>query len=91
MGSGYADATIQQVLDMNVVNDYSEDFADPEATYYRHEEAMGLRLPSDSLREETQPSFLTRITSSDTRNDTGQLQYKDANTDVTRVGRGACD
>jgi len=82
IGSGYANAKIQQVLDMNVVNDYSEDFADPKATYYRHEEAMGLRLPPDPLREETEQRFLAKLTSSDTTNHSGHLQYKDANTDV---------
>ena len=32
IGSGYADAAIQNVLDMNVVNDYSEDYSDPHTT-----------------------------------------------------------
>ncbi len=31
IGSGYASATVQQALDMDVVNDYTEDFADPGA------------------------------------------------------------
>jgi CubicO group peptidase (beta-lactamase class C family) len=82
IGSGYSAATVQQVLNMDVVNDYSEDFADPQATYYRHEEAMGWRLPLDPACEATQHSFLTRIASADTRNTTGHTQYKDANTDV---------
>jgi hypothetical protein len=29
VGSGYATATVQDVLDMNVINDYSEDYRDP--------------------------------------------------------------
>jgi CubicO group peptidase (beta-lactamase class C family) len=82
IGSGYAHATLQQVLNMDVVNDYSEDFADPTATYYRHEEAMGWRLPGIAGEETTQRSFLTRIASTDTTNRTGVVQYKDANTDV---------
>jgi len=82
IGSGYADATVQSVLNMDVQNDYSEDFTDPEATYYRHEEAMGWRLPRNPQREEIQREFLGRIQSPDTRNRLGVAQYKDANTDV---------
>src|SRR6202044_1795402 len=40
------------------------------------------RISSELGRELTQHSFLTRISSADTQNSTGQLQYKDANTDV---------
>lgn len=82
IGSGYARATLQQVLNMDVVNDYSEDFTDPQATYYRHEEAMGWRLPSDPNDEATEHSFLTGISSADTVNRSGDAQYKDANTAV---------
>lgn len=82
VGSGYADATVQQVLNMDVVNDYSEDFTDPEATYYAHEEAMGWRLPRDPEHELTQRNFVMGITSDRTFNSTGVTQYKDANTDI---------
>ncbi len=80
IGTGYAAATLQQVLNMDVVNDYSEDFTDPQATYYEHEEAMGWRLPRDPTREETEHSFLARVGSADTTNRTGHTQYKDSNT-----------
>jgi CubicO group peptidase (beta-lactamase class C family) len=80
IGSGYACASVQEVLNMDVVNDYSEDFSDPHATYYRHEGAMGWRLPGDSAGPQTEQSFLRTIASSDTVNRTGQTQYKDANT-----------
>lgn len=82
IGSGYANATLQRVLNMDVVNEYSGDFADPQATYYRHEEAMGWRVPRDPEYEETQREFISRIASDDTTNRTGHTQYKDANTDV---------
>lgn len=82
IGSGYADATVQQVLNMDVVNEYSEDFADAQATYYEHEEAMGWRLPHDLAHEQTQHDFLSRIASHDTTNRSGRAQYKDANSDV---------
>ena len=47
IGSGYAGATIQQVLNMDVVNDYSEDYRDSFASSYAHEVSMGWRLPVD--------------------------------------------
>lgn len=79
MGSGYAEATVQQVLNMNVVNDYSEDFTNPEASYYDHEEAMGWRLPRNPQDETTQRRFVAQIRSSDVTNHSGAIQYKDAN------------
>jgi len=82
IGSGYREATLQQVLNMDVVNEYSEEFSDPRATYYRHEEAMGWRLPRDPQHEETQRRFIAEIASPDVTNRTGYAQYKDANTDV---------
>jgi CubicO group peptidase (beta-lactamase class C family) len=82
IGSGYANATIQQVLNMDVVNDYTEDFSDSSSTYFVHEEAMGWRLPRQIGAEATQRSIVASITSSDVRNHTGYMQYKDANTDV---------
>jgi len=82
IGTGYADATLQQVLNMDVVNEYSEEFEDPACTYYRHEEAMGWRLPMDPERERTQRAFLLDIKSGATKNATGYAHYKDLNTDV---------
>jgi CubicO group peptidase (beta-lactamase class C family) len=82
IGSGYAEATLQQVLNMDVVNEYSEDFTDPHCSYYLHEEAMGWRLPRDPAREESQREFVRQIKSADTENRSGFTQYKDANTDL---------
>jgi CubicO group peptidase (beta-lactamase class C family) len=82
IGSGYAPASLQQVMNMDVVNDYTEDFTNRTATYYRHEEAMGWRLPQDPTNELTQWEFLRQIASIDTTNTSGVAQYKDANTDV---------
>jgi len=82
IGSGYAKATLQQVLNMDVVNDYSQEFADPRATYYRYEEAMGWRLPLDPEQEPTQRGFLPQIASTDPTNHSGHIHYKDANTEL---------
>ncbi|ESY28921.1 serine hydrolase [Mesorhizobium sp. LNJC391B00] len=82
IGSGYASATVQQVLNMDVANDYSEDLSDLRSTTYAHEEAGGLRLPATPENEHTMRSFLATISSSDTVNRTGFADYKTSNTDV---------
>lgn len=82
IGSGYAGATVQQVLNMDVANEYSEDYADPYTTVYAHTEAFGWRLPADPGHEHSQRSFLATIASQDTTNRTGCVDYKSANTDV---------
>lgn len=48
-GSAYADATVQQVLDMMVAVTYDEEYANPESEVQRHERAGGWRSrrPSD--------------------------------------------
>lgn len=82
IGSGYAGATLQQVMNMDVANDYSEDYSDSHSTVFAHEEAMALRLPAAAGREHSMRSFLATITSKDTTNRTGHADYKSANTDV---------
>ncbi len=81
IGSGYADATLQQVMDMDVVNDYSEDYANPESTCFAHETAQGWRLQGDDLNV-SQREFLAAITGGDLDNRSGEPQYKSANSDV---------
>jgi hypothetical protein len=82
IGSGYADAAVQNLLDMNVTNEYSEDFTDPSSTYFSHEEAMGWRLPENPGAERNQHDFLCSVRSHDTINRSGHVQYKDANTEL---------
>jgi CubicO group peptidase (beta-lactamase class C family) len=82
IGSGYATATVQDVLDMNVVNDYSEDYSDPYASVFLHEAAMGWRLPGRDQPELSSREFVRGIKSGDPVNRTGLVQYKSANTDV---------
>jgi hypothetical protein len=94
MGTAYIDATVQQVLDMNWSNDYSEDFSDPKADVWRHEWVAGWRVldhEPPTLRE-----FLASF--GDGRpNASDEIDYKDANTDVLawvveRVsGQSLCD
>ena len=82
IGSGYAAATVQEVLDMNVANDYSEDYSDPFASVFLQEAAMGWRLPGADGREIANREFVRGIQSADVTNRTGLVQYKSANTDV---------
>jgi CubicO group peptidase (beta-lactamase class C family) len=82
IGSGYADATIQQVLDMDVINDFSEDYSDPYCTVYLAEAAAGWRLPPAGEDAQTMRELLTGIKSDDVRNPSGECHYKSANTDV---------
>ena len=61
IGSGYASATVQDVLDMNIVNSYSEDYTDPYTSSFMHEPVCGWRLPSDLNDKMGQEEFLNSI------------------------------
>lgn len=84
IGPGYANATVQQVLNMDVHNGYDEDYHNPDTTAFLHEAAMGMRLPSGA--EPTNRDFVASIGlapgTKDTTNPTGRCLYKSANTDV---------
>ena len=85
-GPGYAKASVQDVLNMNVDNDYVEDYADPLCTAFLHEAATGLRLPGPGQAEKTSKQFLATVGlapgRSDTVNATGLCMYRSANTDI---------
>ena len=81
IGSGYMDATVQQVMDMDVVNSFSEDYTDPEASIGELEEVHGWRFKNNGS-EKTMREFIMSIEdSADLRPDRSIL-YKTANTDV---------
>lgn len=86
IGPGYAGASLQEVLNMDVANAYSEDYSDPTSTVFAHEVAMGLRLAPQGEETPTTRSFLADIGllpgAADTANPTGRCLYKSANTDV---------
>jgi CubicO group peptidase (beta-lactamase class C family) len=82
IGSGYANATVQMLLDMNVINDFSEDYSDPNSDCYTEEIALGWRLPADNGPETALVDFVAGITGSDLQNRSGVAVYKSANTDV---------
>ena len=80
MGSGYAEATVQQVLDMDVVNDYTEGYGDPNSPIRKHESVSGWRPFREDLGDDLR-AYLKTIESKNITND-GKYQYKSTNTDV---------
>ena len=88
IGSGYAAATIQDVLDMNIINSYSEDYTDPYTSSFLHEPVCGWRLPANLDDKMGQEEFLNTIKAKkkkDLTNSTEFSHYKSANTDVIGV------
>lgn len=82
IGAGYAGATLQQLLDMDMVNDFSEDYEDPLSDCYAEEAALGWRLPPDGENAPSLLEFVCGITGDDLKNNSDEAQYKSANTDV---------
>ena len=88
IGSGYASATIQNVLDMNIQNSYSEDYTDPYTSSFLHEPICGWRLPENLNEKMGQEEYLNSIKSNegkDLSNDSKFSHYKSANTDVIGI------
>jgi CubicO group peptidase (beta-lactamase class C family) len=84
IGAGYRDATLQDVLNMNVHNGYDEDYSNPDTTAFLHEAASGMRLPTGP--EPSNRDFIAAVGlapgAKDTINHSGSYLYKSANTDV---------
>lgn len=87
IGAGYAQSTVRDVLNMNVVNAYDEDYHDPDCMVFRHDAAGGGRLPDGE--EMTCRAFINAIGlapgTADTLNRSGAYLYKSANTDVVAL------
>lgn len=91
IGSGYADATVQQVLDMDLINNFAEDYSgayafDPAAgaimSYTRQEIALGWRLPPPGEENVNIRPFTAALTSDDVSNPSGNCEYRSTNTDL---------
>lgn len=80
MGSGYAEATVQQVLDMDIVNDYTEGYGDPNSPIRKHESVSGWRPYREDLGDDLR-AYLKTIESKNITNN-GKYKYKSTNTDV---------
>lgn len=82
IGSGYAGAKIEDVLDMAVENDFTEDYENPLSACYAEEEALGLRLAPPERSETTLEAFARAITGTGARHSGPDADYKSANSDV---------
>lgn len=91
IGSGYAAATLQQVLDMDVINNFNEDYSTPHVqdttpgaptSYQRQEIAMGWRLPPGEEDHFSMRTFTAGLVSDDVTNPTGNCEYRSPNTDL---------
>ena len=85
IGSGYANAKVQDVLNMNVINAYTEDYTKAYSSSFLHEPVGGWRLPKSSDTHLSQESYLNTIKSKKNKNLENKSNlafYKSANTDV---------
>ncbi len=80
IGSGYAEATFQQVLDMDVSNSFDGNFDDPNSDAYGYELATGFRQDVENKWSDGHRGFIKSITSDDVTG-IGVSQYQDPNTD----------
>lgn len=81
LDAGYGGASVQDAMDMAVINDYSEDFYDPTATVGLLEDAHGWRFAGSGTHVDIR-TFLRLIGGGAGRASDGRLHYKSANTDV---------
>ena len=91
IGSGYRGATVQQVLDMNVMNNFDEDYTatyDPppgpgeRIGYGREEITLGWRLPPPGEPEQSLRAFVSELVDDGTTNPDNITHYKSTNSDV---------
>ena len=85
IGSGYANAKIQDVLNMNVINSYTEDYTKAYSSSFMHEPVGGWRLPKNLKNHLSQEEYLNTIKKSKNKsliNNSDRAFYKSANTDV---------
>ena len=85
IGSGYANAKVQDVLNMNVINAYTEDYTKAYSSSFLHEPVGGWRLPKSGDTHLSQEDYLNTIKSKKNRNLINKSNlafYKSANTDV---------
>ena len=80
IGTGYATATVQMLLDMCVSNAFSEDYSDPDCDAYLYEVSLGWRLPAAGQPDLPLRQYLTTI--SGEARPSVEVDYKSANTDV---------
>jgi len=85
IGSGYANAKVQDVLNMNIINAYTEDYKKAFSSSFLHEPVGGWRLPKKGniiLSQEQYLNTIKKIKNRSLKNNSEYAHYKSANTDV---------
>jgi len=85
IGSGYANAKVQDILNMNIVNAYTEDYKKAFSSSFLHEPVGGWRLPKKGniiLSQEQYLNTIKKIKNRSLKNNSEYAHYKSANTDV---------
>ena len=85
IGSGYANAKVQDVLNMNIINSYTEDYTKAYSSSFLHEPVGGWRLPKNLKNHLSQEEYLNtikKIKNKSLINSSEYAFYKSANTDV---------
>lgn len=79
--SGFADASVRQVLDMTTALDFSEDYADPEADIWSYAQAGAVAPPAED--EATAEGYLAYLQTIDKEGEHGSaFSYRTVNSDV---------
>ena len=82
IGSGFAEATLQQVLDMDVSYNFNYDFSNPNAHIHEYEVAAGFKPDIENKWPNGHRGYIKTEITSDNVNGIGVSQYKDPNTDI---------
>ncbi|RWE26376.1 MAG: class C beta-lactamase-related serine hydrolase [Mesorhizobium sp.] len=82
IGTGYAEATVRATADMDVANDFTEEYGNPSAGITAMKVAFGWRLPPQGQNEVSIRQFLCGVTGGDLVNRTGEALYKSANSHI---------
>ena len=87
-GTAYEDATLRQVLDMQIGVLYSEDYADPHAQIWDYSRAGGLRTrPADYAGPSNYYEYLVTLRKSGKHGEV--FDYKTVNTEVIVLGHAS--
>jgi hypothetical protein len=82
IGSGFAEATLQQTLDMDVSYNFDYDFANPDADVHKYEVAAGFKPDIENKWPNGHRGYIKSEITSDDVSSIGVSQYKDPNTDI---------
>ena len=82
VSSGYTGVSIQDVMDMNVGLEFSEDFSNPESDIVRYDQYCGLSPDVDGVWDRGLLDYIKTIESSHEPGGDGGVRYSCTNTDL---------